>query len=452
MSNDSATSLSRDITPESAAGHYAPSLSRDAILGITGTRDPIPESHSKYIPFFEKVKLPLAQRPEKRARKDIEDPPNTAGALSTVPSDNTNHIQRQANQCQKLVEDLIESTISDHEFFRELRSIGVTSDQAQDFTQQAQERIAIRRGKKRQTGAPTPDLVHSSPAPIDDEAVGVCSQTLQANDQQASQDNQGWNELEERISFANQCHGSPSLMDKFIELFDNGRSRSHHSGIPDSVISIAPHLMRHATAAEPEDPHIKRPRELKRAFSSDRALEALLNFAKAQSVKDPVSQGIWKLIILDQFVNFTKLYATFNPSYDHNDNPRDFGHDFVLIKKDQINQRRTIASQSDWSRCFDAWAEGVVLFYPHRQDELRVYREEVIDIFRQGFHSVSVAIDFDIDAHNCYANQPFCLNDVVKLQKMYTDQVIKSSQASRPTFSSYPNFTPKKKPTTICQN
>ncbi|KAG6864229.1 hypothetical protein C0991_011219, partial [Blastosporella zonata] len=320
MSNDLGTLLSRDITPESAAGHYAPSLSRDAILGIMGTRDPIPESHSKYIPFFEKVKLPLAQRPEKRARKDIEDPPNTAGALSTVPSDNTNRIQRQANQCQKLVDDLVESTISEQEFFRELRSIGVTSDQAQDFAQQAQERIAICRGKKR-----------------------VCSQTLQADDQQASQDNQGWNESEERISFANQRHVSPSLMDKFIELFDNGRGRSHHSGIPDSVISIAPHLMQHATAAEPEDPHIKRSRELKWAFSSDRALEALLDFAKAQSVKDPVSQGIWKLIILDPFVDFTKLYATFDPLYDHNDNPRDFGHDFVLIKKDQINQRCTIA-------------------------------------------------------------------------------------------------------------
>ncbi|KAG6852963.1 hypothetical protein C0991_007881 [Blastosporella zonata] len=328
--------------------------------------------------------------------------------------------------------------------------MGVSLDQARDFVQEAQERIDIRKSKRRQISTPTPEPVPDAPVPAD-QAVGDCSQTLQVDERQEDSDNRGWEELQTSFAFANQHSELPNLMDRLVELFDDGRDRKHHSGIPDSVLAAAPYLADKVNVT-PDDPHVEKTKELRRVFSSERVLDALLNFARSQYVKDPVLQGIWKLIILDQFVDFPKLYATFAPSYNHNDNPRDFGHDFVLIKKDQVNQRRSIVDQSGWTRCFDAWAEGVILFYPHRQRELRVYREEVIDIFQRGIHSISTTLNFDIDARSHYANQPFRLDDMVRLQKMYTDQVIKSNQASKQTTSFALSSIPKRKAIPICQN
>jgi len=53
-----------------------------------------------------------------------------------------------------------------------------------------------------------------------------------------------------------------------------------------------------------------------------------------QPLDQPLPWSIWKLIIQDQYVNFKKLFAVTDPSYDHNDEAKDFGNGFALVKKD----------------------------------------------------------------------------------------------------------------------
>ncbi|KAG6864222.1 hypothetical protein C0991_011279 [Blastosporella zonata] len=203
---------------------------------------------------------------------------NIAGPSKTVPSDSIEAIQRQADQGKKLVDNFVNADISEQEFFSKLCTIGIIVDQAKDFAQQAQEHMDVWRAKKQQVAMPipNPDL----PTSIDEAAEDTV-----------------WDEFEASLAIAKQWPGVSFLMDKLVKIFDDRCDRKHQSGILDSVIAIAPHLAQQAILTE--DPHVKQTKELKRVYSSDRALEALLDFARGQFVKDPMSHGIWKLIILD---------------------------------------------------------------------------------------------------------------------------------------------------------
>ncbi|KAG6864115.1 hypothetical protein C0991_012380 [Blastosporella zonata] len=399
----------------------------------------------EYVPFFENTTLPAVQKTRTR-QVNVGIASSSAHAGPSTPFDvQVAKIRSEAEICQQFVDDFVNSNISQREFIKKLREIDMTAEQARDFIQQADQLIQIRDAKERRLRTPTPEPITTPAAPVDTD-VADRSQTLESEEPPAKTQNDEWDNFEAKYLFASRRDDTSSFLDKLVELFDEDRQYKHPSGIPDSVLRIAPHLAEREHP-KPMDPHIQRTHELKRAYSSEKALESLLDFARSQAVRDPVSRGIWKLIILDQFVDFAKLYATFEPTY-----PKDFDHDFVLINKDQINQRRPILDEADWTRCFDAWSEGVCIFYPHRQEELQIYKGEVVDMYRKGSHYVSIAIDFDIDARSRYANQPFRLDDAVKISKIYTDHVIKSIQAPKRPPTTQSGFTSRKKRTTICQN
>ncbi|KAG6815103.1 hypothetical protein H0H87_005110, partial [Tephrocybe sp. NHM501043] len=116
--------------------------------------------------------------------------------------------------------------------------------------------------------------------------------------------------------------------------------------------------------------------------------------AQLERLVDPISRSVWKKIILDRYVDFEHLYATFEKGYDHNDETKDFNEEFAIVKKDSFTKKRSVTSESDWLRLFDAWKAAVLVFYRHRDDELSVYREYVVKIFRSS-PSPSSAILFD---------------------------------------------------------
>ncbi|KAG6871150.1 hypothetical protein C0995_007748, partial [Termitomyces sp. Mi166 len=137
----------------------------------------------------------------------------------------------------------------------------------------------------------------------------------------------------------------------------------------------------------------------------------------------PISRAMWKLIILDHYVNFEKLYATLEKGYDYQDKPKDFGSGFSLVKKDQATAKHAVCTESDWSRTFNAWLAGVLIFYPHQEEELRSYRNRIIDFCHSIPNGAQVAIRFNADTRDCYARNPFWLDEDNKLHIPFLAQL-----------------------------
>ncbi|KAG6874245.1 hypothetical protein C0993_000776, partial [Termitomyces sp. T159_Od127] len=172
---------------------------------------------------------------------------------------------------------------------------------------------------------------------------------------------------------------------------------SETSSIPQSLLDVAPHLAKLQSQVS-ADLHIAKTWELRQEYGKERIVDSLIDLGQLQRVKDPISRAMWKLVIMDHYVDFEKLYATLDKAYDHNDELKDFLAGFSLVKKDHPVARRLILSESDWSRTFDAWTAAVVIFYPHWETELSSYRGRILDFFRSLPGAASVAIQFDRDA------------------------------------------------------
>ncbi|KAG6862629.1 hypothetical protein C0991_011156, partial [Blastosporella zonata] len=227
-----------------------------------------PESPGRYIPFFQRRENPVVDQNRKRPRREItgdrilstvggssrQDPPATAGPSRREPGGsgsreiehgdrvqaNADRIQARADLCQRLVDQLVDSNITEQEFVKKLKVAGITADQARDFVQQAHQRIEIRSSKRRREKSPTPDLIRLSPT--SDEDHGIRSQTLQPDVPNAEADGDAWIELENKAAAVDRHPSPPSFIDKLAELLDKDAGKRNQFGIPDFVIAGAPHL------------------------------------------------------------------------------------------------------------------------------------------------------------------------------------------------------------------
>lgn len=171
-----------------------------------------------------------------------------------------------------------------------------------------------------------------------------------------------------------------------------------------SILEAAPHL-KALSSTSFKDTHLGTTWRLRRAFQGD--VEGVINGIRVQNVSQPLPCSIWKLIIEDRYVYFTKLYASMDPGYDPNDEPKDFGGGYVLVKKDHFLAKRPIRTESDWIRVYAAWESRVTILYPHRKTELLGYRRHVDNIFRAAPQDPIAAIDFDVEAGQHYEKNSF---------------------------------------------
>jgi hypothetical protein len=146
-------------------------------------------------------------------------------------------------------------------------------------------------------------------------------------------------------------------------------------------------------------------------FKSDSFRDSTITNAQLAPLNEPLPRSIWKKIVLEEFVDFTKLFASMDQGYNHYDEPEDFAAGFAIIKKNHLSAKRDVISEADWIRVFDAWKDGVLLIFPHRATELQGYRRFVMDIFRSTPLNPAAAIRFDRDARDRYAKQPFHMDD-----------------------------------------
>ncbi|TFK35362.1 hypothetical protein BDQ12DRAFT_668661 [Crucibulum laeve] len=67
-------------------------------------------------------------------------------------------------------------------------------------------------------------------------------------------------------------------------------------------------------------------------------LEAMINWMQQQEWKEPLNRKTWRLIILDEYVNFEKLYATLDSDY--------------------LYETRSISTRNEWEQAFCVWEKA----------------------------------------------------------------------------------------------
>lgn len=218
-----------------------------------------------------------------------------------------------------------------------------------------------------------------------------------------------------------QLHPDPSsgghqLEGRITDLFKAlGSTSSSDSTVPASVLAIAPHLAK-LSDADSLDEHLHKTWELQQAYSSERAMEPIIDLMQSQPLQDPIPRSLWRKILQDEFVDFECLYGSTDWNYSHQDDHEEFTGGSVLARKKQIYSRKFIRMEAEWTRIFSAWEAGVLLLYPHRLQELQKYCRTIIDLFRATPFKPSVAIYFDIDARDRYARSLYHLDDREQLQ------------------------------------
>ena len=247
---------------------------------------------------------------------------------------------------------------------------------------------------------------------------------------------------------------SSDLFNKVFELL--GQEVSPSATLSKSVLAIAPHLA-HDEDTVFEDPYLGKTQKCKKAYSSQKPFNNLIIKAQGHKMREPVVNSIWRLVILDKYVDFEKLYATLEPGYNPNDEAKELGDKFTLVEKNSVSSKRSVLTEAEWMRLYDIWVDAVLHFYPHRQAEFASYRELVINMFRATV-SPFPAIKYDWDSRERYSHQPCHLDsskDVLPfplLSQLLSHTSLPSSSSHGSKQKSVDDEAPKKQSETVCCN
>ncbi|KAG6894863.1 hypothetical protein C0993_010579 [Termitomyces sp. T159_Od127] len=283
-------------------------------------------------------------------------------------------VQKRTEACEKSVDETVNGLRSYDSFAKEIRDLGCSPDEAKDFFDAVRQRIDIREAKSKAPAIPTREVTPEGLSGEDLEAFRrERSDTISdlAREQERTHNQAveaaAWAALRSKLDHVPSLLGHSRSLSQAIDL----HKPLETSSIPQSLLDVAPHLAKLQSQVS-ADPHIAKTWELRQEYGKERIVDSLIDLGQLQRVKDPISRAMWKLVIMDHYVDFEKLYATLDKAYDHNDEPKDFLAGFSLVKKDHAVARRPILSGSDWSRTFDAWMAAVVVFYPIGKQSFRL--------------------------------------------------------------------------------
>lgn len=130
--------------------------------------------------------------------------------------------------------------------------------------------------------------------------------------------------------------GGSSMDAPIVELLKAiGTTTSSASSVPASVLAIAPHLAK-LTKAESLDKHLHKTWELRQVFSSEKAVEPIIDLMQCQHLQESIPRSIWRKIVRDEYVGFERLSGSTDRNYSHKDDHKEFAGGFVLANKEQI--------------------------------------------------------------------------------------------------------------------
>ena len=375
---------------------------------------------------------------------------NTAGTAESSHSADAS-VDTRVAACEKLVDDAVERDLPATVLADSLKEVGLKAIEAVDYLEEFNQRIAIRRSKAKAPGSPPHD--HDEPS------AEAPNHSRAQEDRDRAVEEAAWASLRSKLEVAAPALSSglsSSVLDKMLELFGQEASSSSTT-LSKSVLAVAPHL------ADDEDsifgdPHLSETRKCKVAYAGQKPFEYLIVKAQGRKMPEPIANSIWKLIILDKYVDFEKLYATLDPDYNPNDEAKDLGDAFSLLEKNSVNSKRSVLTEAEWMRLYDVWVCGVLYFYPHRRSELSSYRELIVSMFR-ATSSALPAIRYDRESRERYSRQPYHLDsskDVLPLpllsQLLSQVAAPASSSSGGKRRSSNSQEGPRKRSETICRN
>jgi hypothetical protein len=390
--------------------------------------------------------------------------------MSGNNDDNAETIRIRAEVCQQIVEDTVSGKITVRDALDRLKDqAGATPAETRTYLQQITERMDPERrngngdGGER-SGAPAGIQREPTPVGLEENELAEFRKRRDAElaaaqerlDEQRARDaitQVEWAKL--RADFAAALAGDlrprsstgTSHLSSLLGLLDGANS----GPIPASVLKIAPHLSELTTPSN--DSHIRRTWELRQAFGLEKVADNLIDVMQQQNIDASVGRSLWRDIILDRYVSFEKLYASMDPSYSVQDEPKEFSEGFAIIKKEHVSAKSPIRGEGDWSRVFAVWQAAVLLLYPHRKDELTEYRRIVMEIFIAFPDNPNAAIRFDADVRSQYGNNPFRMDERSRLNIPLLMRVVgrtaSSGPSKRPSSSSTSS---SKRAETICIN
>ena len=272
--------------------------------------------------------------------------------------------------CEKLVDEAVEKSWSPRALGNALKDLGLRAVEAVDYIEELGQRLEIHRAKARDPGSPA----HEPTADVPERAT-------EQEERDKAVDEAAWASLLSKLAYTDPAASpdSSNVFERMLQLVGQ-ESSSSPSSLSKSLLAIAPHLADDNDSVF-NDPYLNETQKYKMAYAGHKPFENLIIKAQSRKVQEPVANSIWKLVILDKYVDFEKLYATLDPDYNPNDEAKELNDKFTLLEKNSISSKRSVATEAEWMRLFDIWASATLHFYPHRRAELTSYRELVTNMF-----------------------------------------------------------------------
>jgi hypothetical protein len=373
--------------------------------------------------------------------------------------DSIEHVRTISETCEKLVDDAVQGKISVEEFGIELKKTGITTVAAEDYIQEFRQRFTLQHSIRH----PIPSNTATAGSQEQDSDEGNRNQNSNSPENQvppnpltsAEADNEvAWALLTAKLrQIRSDCSSTGAQAEESISELLRVLAPSHSTSlaIPSSVLIVAPHLAK--LSKHPDlDEHLQSTQRLHQAFSTEKAVEPIIDLMQTQHLSDPIPRSIWRKIIQDDYVDFERLYGSTDRHYSHQDDQKDFAGGFVLTKKEQISAKKPVKTEAEWIRMYAAWKTAVLLLYPHCQGELDKYQLTVMSLFRAVPNNPSSAIQFDIEARDRYARSPYRLDDKEELQLPLLTQLYRGANSGSKHDSDSPASGFSKRATVPCQN
>jgi hypothetical protein len=389
-----------------------------------------------------------------------------------MTNDTSDVIRQRTTACQQVIEDCLAGKFVASEVPDKLKDIGISPSEAEDYVEQLEQRMAERHSpdKEPENGQAREGISdfrsrEDTPEGLDDEEETAFRQRRnelheeaqrrkEALDRRQAVDATAWALLRAKLSsvqvpLAPASRGSAQA--QLAALLGLG-SPSPSGVLSPSLLAGAPHLAKLSSLSA--DPHVEQTFKLRQLYSTEKAVDAIIDLMQQQVLDEPIPRTLWRDIIQDRFVNFEKLHASMELGYDHQDELKDFHGGFAIVKKDQMQAKRAVRSEAEWIRVFGAWEAGVVLLYPHRASELLKYRKIVMDLFRAIPSQPAIAFRFDVDVRDRYAKHPFRMDDRSHLDLPLFSQMLFGSAApsNKRTSVASSSMSSSKRATVPCLN
>ena len=252
---------------------------------------------------------------------------NMAATAGTSHS-NDSSVLSQVSACERLVDEAVEKDLSATELADSLKELGIRAAEAADYIDEFNQRIAIHRSKARQPNSPPDELPERAETHAPDQ-----------REHDKAVEEAAWASLRSKLeTAATTCSSdlSTNVLNKVFKLL--GQEDSSPSSLSKTVLAVVPHLADDNDMVF-EDPHLNETQKCKIAYASQKPFENLIIKAQGRKVREPVANSIWRLVILDKYVDFEKLFVMLDSDYNPNDEAKELNDKFTLLEKHSISSK-----------------------------------------------------------------------------------------------------------------